>query len=105
VSKFSRAESGDSASPLLEERSQCHCESVDTLGGVFAILRSRPSTAVCISGGGIRSATFGLGVLQGLARHDLLEQFDYISTVSGGGYIELAEFLDSPCGQRAAGFR
>jgi hypothetical protein len=59
----------------------------DTLGGVFAILRSRPSAALCISGGGIRSATFGLGVLQGLARHDLLGQFDYISTVSGGGYI------------------
>src|SRR4029434_1626206 len=59
----------------------------DTLGGVFVILRSRPRTALCISGGGIRSATFGLGVLQGLARYDLLGQFDYLSTVSGGGYI------------------
>ena len=44
-------------------------------------------SALCISGGGIRSATFGLGVLQGLARHHLLQQFDYLSTVSGGGYI------------------
>ena len=43
--------------------------------------------ALCLSGGGIRSATFGLGVLQGLARKGLLGQFDYISTVSGGGYI------------------
>ncbi|MEP6904422.1 MAG: patatin-like phospholipase family protein, partial [Actinomycetota bacterium] len=43
--------------------------------------------AVCFSGGGIRSATFGLGVLQGLAKHNLLSKFDYISTVSGGGYI------------------
>src|SRR5438874_4295870 len=43
--------------------------------------------ALCISGGGIRSATFGLGVLQGLASHHLLEQFHYLSTVSGGGYI------------------
>ena len=44
-------------------------------------------SALCISGGGIRSATFGLGILQGLARCGLLEKFDYLSTVSGGGYI------------------
>jgi hypothetical protein len=43
--------------------------------------------ALCISGGGIRSATFGLGVLQGLARFGLLDRFHYLSTVSGGGYI------------------
>jgi hypothetical protein len=43
--------------------------------------------ALCISGGGIRSATFALGVLQGLARFGLLEHFHYLSTVSGGGYI------------------
>lgn len=43
--------------------------------------------ALCISGGGIRSATFALGVLQGLAERGLLRQFDYLSTVSGGGYI------------------
>jgi hypothetical protein len=43
--------------------------------------------ALCLSGGGIRSATFNLGILQGLARHGLLEQFDYLSTVSGGGFI------------------
>ncbi len=43
--------------------------------------------AFCISGGGIRSATFGLGILQGLARCGLLDKFHYLSTVSGGGYI------------------
>jgi hypothetical protein len=42
--------------------------------------------ALCLSGGGIRSATFNLGILQGLARHGLLEEFDYLSTVSGGGF-------------------
>ncbi len=47
----------------------------------------KKQTALCLSGGGIRSATFALGVLQGLARHSLLKQFDYLSTVSGGGYI------------------
>ena len=56
-------------------------------GDVYARLhRARPA-ALCISGGGIRSATFGLGVLQGLARKGLLQHVDYISTVSGGGYI------------------
>jgi hypothetical protein len=43
--------------------------------------------ALCISGGGIRSATFGLGILQGLARCGLLDKFHYLSTVGGGGYI------------------
>jgi hypothetical protein len=44
-------------------------------------------SALCLSGGGIRSATFNLGILQGLARHGLLDKFDYLSTVSGGGFI------------------
>ncbi|HXC71741.1 MAG TPA: patatin-like phospholipase family protein [Pyrinomonadaceae bacterium] len=44
-------------------------------------------SALCLSGGGVRSATFNLGILQGLARHGLLEKFDYLSTVSGGGFI------------------
>ena len=42
---------------------------------------------IALSGGGIRSATYSLGVLQGLARHRWLGCFDYLSTVSGGGYI------------------
>ncbi len=49
--------------------------------------QSKPFSALCISGGGIRSATFALGAIQALAEHGLLEQFDYLSTVSGGGYI------------------
>jgi hypothetical protein len=46
-----------------------------------------PLSALCLSGGGIRSATFNLGVLQSLARIGLLGKFDYLSSVSGGGYI------------------
>jgi hypothetical protein len=46
-----------------------------------------PLAALCLSGGGIRSAAFALGVLQALARFRLLGEFDYLSTVSGGGYI------------------
>ncbi len=44
-------------------------------------------TGLALSGGGVRSATFNLGVLQALADGDMLKDFDYLSTVSGGGYI------------------
>ena len=44
-------------------------------------------TDLSLSGGGIRSAAFCLGVLQSLAAKKLLNQFDYLSTVSGGGFI------------------
>jgi hypothetical protein len=50
-------------------------------------------TGLALSGGGIRSATFNLGLIQGLCKAPedkgapLLSRFDYLSTVSGGGYI------------------
>lgn len=44
------------------------------------------AAGLALSGGGIRSATFALGVMSSLAKRDLLRQFDYLSTVSGGGY-------------------
>lgn len=54
--------------------------------------RANPSTAleltgIACSGGGIRSASFCLGVLQGLQSRGTLDRMDYLSTVSGGGYI------------------
>ncbi len=42
---------------------------------------------LALSGGGIRSATFNLGVIQALAKYGLLSRLDYLSTVSGGGFI------------------
>ena len=42
---------------------------------------------LALSGGGIRSATFCLGLLRALASRSLLLRFDLLSTVSGGGYI------------------
>ena len=49
----------------------------------------RPTNLIglAFSGGGIRSATFNLGILQGLQELDLLRHIDYLSTVSGGGFI------------------
>lgn len=62
-----------------------------------AILHDANSSAICFSGGGIRSASFGLGVLTGLAELSVdgvsadntgvLKEIDYVSTVSGGGYL------------------
>lgn len=42
---------------------------------------------LALSGGGIRSATFNLGLLQGLHEIGLLRGMDYLASVSGGGYI------------------
>ncbi len=42
---------------------------------------------ISLSGGGIRSATFCFGFLKLLEENGLLNKFDYISSVSGGGYI------------------
>jgi hypothetical protein len=56
------------------------------LAAIFAAIHAKKHAALCLSGGGIRSASFALGVLQGLARRRLLDAFDYMSTVSGGGY-------------------
>ncbi len=58
-------------------------------------------TALCLSGGGIRSAAFCLGVVQSLAERRLLNAFDYLSTVSGGGYI--AGWLHTAAAEAAPG--
>ena len=42
---------------------------------------------LALSGGGVRSATFNLGVIQALASAQWLRRVDFLSTVSGGGYI------------------
>jgi hypothetical protein len=39
------------------------------------------------SGGGIRSATINLGIVQALQEAGVFRHVDYISTVSGGGYL------------------
>jgi hypothetical protein len=63
---------------------------------VTGALHDADRSALCFSGGGIRSASICLGVLQGLARFSvrdparkpgILHKFNFLSTVSGGGYI------------------
>src|SRR5947209_3727254 len=55
--------------------------SADSGGG------AQPLFGLALSGGGIRSASIALGVMQAMANQAKLEKFDYLSTVSGGGYI------------------
>jgi hypothetical protein len=57
------------------------------LNSIYQDIHGKAHSALCLSGGGIRSATFALGVIQGMARKGLLERFSYLSTVSGGGYV------------------
>jgi len=53
-------------------------------------VRRQPTIGLALSGGGIRSASFGLGVLQALAAAQVFRMLDYLSTVSGGGYTGTA---------------
>ncbi len=46
-----------------------------------------PQLGLAFSGGGLRSATINLGVLQGLQEDGVLRKVDYLSCVSGGAYI------------------
>lgn len=52
--------------------------------------RGGPWWGLALSGGGIRSATFCLGMIRSLARARLFCRFDLMSTVSGGGFIGAA---------------
>ena len=60
---------------------------IDTRRETEGIDAKAPVMGLSFSGGGVRSATFNLGVLQALAENNWLQRFDYLSTVSGGGYI------------------
>jgi hypothetical protein len=67
-------------------------EAVDGKKDPYRWMHENRVTGLCFSGGGIRSATFNLGLLQGMAEQrvqgtPVLQKFDYLSTVSGGGYI------------------
>jgi hypothetical protein len=52
-------------------------------------IRENPEDLVglALSGGGIRSAMFNLGLLRAMKQSGFLRYVDYISSVSGGGYI------------------
>jgi hypothetical protein len=61
--------------------------------------RGQPTTAICLSGGGVRSACVAMGATQEFAKRghrdkaNLLDNVDYIISVSGGGYTAGARLL------------
>jgi predicted acylesterase/phospholipase RssA len=67
----------ESERQAIDRRRELH--SVQATDGCNAV-------GLALSGGGIRSATFGLGAVQVLAARGLLKDVDFLSTVSGGGY-------------------
>ena len=58
-----------------------------TAGEPWVAFTPKDRFGLALSGGGIRSATFNLGLLQALAQLGVLRQVNYLSTVSGGGYV------------------
>ncbi len=80
--------SNPEGTPPPGRASECDCAPLPFSDA--ADLEAAAAANLCglaLSGGGIRSATFNLGVLQALAELKLLSRIDYLSTVSGGGYI------------------
>jgi hypothetical protein len=76
--------------PVVEREALLADGSPEGIRAALAVLNSRAhasgQSALCLSGGGVRSASFSIGVLQAMARLGLLRRFDYLSTVSGGGF-------------------
>jgi hypothetical protein len=113
------------AEEILRRRKQEHPANFKETGrSLYRDLNECKFAALCLSGGGIRSAAFGLGIIQALASYprsvtgrewdsiseteleqratnSFLGQFDYLSTVSGGGYI--GSWLSAWCA--SAGFQ
>ncbi len=61
-----------------------------SFAGIGPSASALDAVGLALSGGGIRSASFALGILQAFNEHRVLENIDYLSTVSGGGYIGTA---------------
>ena len=75
----------DQSQPLSWDR--VLTEEASALAASVGATSTEHSAGLAFSGGGIRSATFCLGVIQAMAAARRLSRFDYLSTVSGGGYI------------------
>jgi hypothetical protein len=75
------------AEAVVEEKAESASSTPSDPEGIYVRCLKHELCGIAISGGGIRSATFALGILQSMAANKLLKTFDYLSTVSGGGYI------------------
>jgi hypothetical protein len=102
-------EDGEEASAQVSARDEAEKAAIVSRRTHYGIRTDRAAVGLALSGGGIRSATFSLGVLMALARRGVLDQVDYLSTVSGGGYLGsfLINYLagDAPPGCDPIGLR
>lgn len=72
---------------LLREGANCSCWKHEfKYSQDESPIDGEPRVGLALSGGGIRSATFSLGLLRSLSNALLVHRIDYLSTVSGGGY-------------------
>lgn len=87
--------SGCSSQPKIEESDikyhtgQVHLYSSKEKEEVYKVEKekgARYELGISLSGGGVRSASFSIGALAGLNDTGVLDQVDFLSTVSGGGY-------------------
>jgi len=76
-----------STMPDFTEVEKAEKDQIDALRRLRGVRSSSPKVGLAFSCSGIRRATFNIGFLQGLARAEILRKVDYLSTVSGGGYI------------------
>jgi hypothetical protein len=85
INKMNEAEAGD----VQRRRTHYELPNADTRDDAVGL---------ALSGGGIRSSTFALGVVEVLARKGMLKDVDFLSTVSGGGYLGsfITTVLDDP---------
>lgn len=81
------SEGGDGSAVSFGKVKEAEEKWIEASRSKRGVEKDGPLVGLAFSGGGIRSATFNLGILQGLAKKGLLQKIDYLSTVSGGGYI------------------
>ena len=77
---------GDPVESMVDARREAMRGLADA-SGTPLLAGDAPRWGLALSGGGIRSATFCLGLLKALADKRMLLRFDLVSTVSGGGYV------------------
>ncbi|TAV19060.1 patatin-like phospholipase domain-containing protein [Rhizobium ruizarguesonis] len=77
----------DEISAINERRAKSHRAVLPADADDFGLTTENGLIGLALSGGGLRSAAFCLGVLQGMQTMGFIRHVDYLSTVSGGGYL------------------
>lgn len=81
--------SDDACKTCKADSCRCETDAINTRRRELGLeeISNGDTIGLALSGGGIRSAVFCLGLVRALAKNKLWKKIDYISTVSGGGYL------------------